>query len=100
MMKQKNLILLCDNYPLSAREFFIDDEMRMIAPKFDKMLIYTASVDSGENLNRFVPANAEVTAKTGNRQTEIDFPHFQADVCGGTILRLAEFACKVLVECR
>ena len=61
-MKQKTLILLCDNYPLSAREFFIDDEMRVIAPKFDKVLIYTASADSGENLNRFVPANAEVVS--------------------------------------
>ena len=61
-MKQKTLILLCDNYPLSAREFFIDDEMRVIAPKFDKVLIYTASADSGENLNRFVPANAEIVS--------------------------------------
>lgn len=59
-MEQKTLILLCDNYPLSAREFFIDDEMRVIAPKFDKVLIYTASVDTRENLNRFVPDNAEV----------------------------------------
>lgn len=61
-MKPKTLILLCDNYPLSAREFFIDDEMRVIAPKFDKVLIYTASADSGENLNRFVPANAEIVS--------------------------------------
>ncbi|MBR3568993.1 MAG: glycosyltransferase [Bacteroidales bacterium] len=61
-MKQKTLILLCDNYPLSAREFFIDDEMRVIAPKFDKVLIYTASADSGENLNRFVPTNAEIVS--------------------------------------
>ena len=61
-MKNKTLILLCDNYPLSAREFFIDDEMRVIAPKFDKVLIYNASADSGENLNRFVPANAEIVS--------------------------------------
>ncbi|MBP5372015.1 MAG: glycosyltransferase [Bacteroidales bacterium] len=61
-MKQKALILLCDNYPLSAREFFIDDEMRVIATKFDTVLIYTASADSGENLNRFVPTNAEVVS--------------------------------------
>lgn len=61
-MKQKTLILLCDNYPLSAREFFIDDEMRVIAPKFDKVLIYTTSADSGENLNRFVPTNAEIVS--------------------------------------
>ena len=61
-MKPKTLILLCDNYPLSAREFFIDDEMRVIAPKYDKVLIYTASADSGENLNRFVPTNAEIVS--------------------------------------
>ena len=61
-MKLKNLILLCDQYPLSVGEFFIDDEMRVIAPKFNTVLIYTASIGSGENLNRFVPANAEVVS--------------------------------------
>ena len=61
-MKPKTLILLCDNYPLSAGEFFIDDEMQVIAPKFDKVLIYTASADSGENLNRFVTQNAEIVS--------------------------------------
>ena len=61
-MKQKTLVLLCDNYPFSAGEFFIDDEMRVIAPKFDKVLVYTASTDTGKNLNRFVPDNAEVVS--------------------------------------
>ncbi len=61
-MKNKTLILLCDQYPLSAGEFFIDDEMRVIAPKFDKVLVYTASADTGKNLNRFVPENAEVVS--------------------------------------
>ena len=59
-MKQKTLILLCDNYPLSAGEFFIDDEMRVIAPRFEKVILYTASAKSDENLNRFIPDNAEV----------------------------------------
>ena len=59
-MKKRTLILLCDNYPLSAREFFIDDEMCVIAPRFGKVIIYTASTDTGERLNRFVPDNAEV----------------------------------------
>ena len=59
-MKQKNLILLCDNYPLSAREFFIDDEMRVIAPRFEKVILYTASAKLDENLNRYIPDNAEV----------------------------------------
>jgi len=61
-MKHNTLILLCDQYPLSAGEFFIDDEMRVIAPKFNNMLIYTASSGSDENLNRFVPDNAEVVS--------------------------------------
>ena len=61
-MRKKTLIFLCDQYPLSAGEFFIDDEMRVIAPKFDKVLIYTASADTGKNLNRFVPDNAEVVS--------------------------------------
>ena len=59
-MKQKTLILLCDNYPLSAGEFFIDDEMRVIAPRFEKVILYTASAKLDENLNRFIPDNAEV----------------------------------------
>lgn len=59
-MKRSTLILLCDQYPLSAGEFFIDDEMRVIAPKFDNVLVYTASAYTGKNLNRFVPDNAEV----------------------------------------
>ena len=57
---KKTLILLCDNYPLSAGEFFIDDEMRVIAPRFEKVILYTASFKSDENLNRFIPDNAEV----------------------------------------
>ena len=59
-MKKKTLILLCDNYPLSAGEFFIDDEMRVIAPRFEKVILYMASSKSDENLNRFIPDNAEV----------------------------------------
>ena len=59
-MNNKILILLCDQYPLSAGEFFIDDEMRVIAPKYDKVLVYTASAGTDKNLNRFVPENAEV----------------------------------------
>ena len=59
-MSNKTLILLCDNYPLSVGEFFIDDEMRVIAPQFEKVILYTASAKSEENLNRFIPDNAEV----------------------------------------
>lgn len=39
--------------------FFIDDEMRVVAPKYDKVLIYTASADTGKIPNRFMPDNAE-----------------------------------------
>ena len=59
-MKRKILIFLCEQYPFLPGEFFVDDEMRVIASKFDKVLVYTASVDTGKNLNRFVPNNTEV----------------------------------------
>lgn len=61
-MPNKTLILLCDNYPLSVREFFIDDEMRVIAARYSKVIIFTASTYSAENLGRFVPINAEVNS--------------------------------------
>jgi glycosyltransferase involved in cell wall biosynthesis len=59
-MKLKTLIFIGEQYPFLPGEFFVDDEMRVIAPKFDKVLVYTASADTGKNLNRFVSNNAEV----------------------------------------
>lgn len=58
-MKKQNLILLCDNYPTSAGEFFIDDEMRVIAPFFQKIIIIQHT-QTPEKLNRFVSENMQV----------------------------------------
>lgn len=58
-MNNKTLIFLTDNYPIAAREFFIDDEMRVIAPYFDRILVLTAADKEDAGLNRFVPQNLE-----------------------------------------
>lgn len=55
-MKKKNLVLLCDSYPVSAGEFFIDDEMRVIADRFDKVVVVVKSINKVD-LNRYVPEN-------------------------------------------
>lgn len=55
-MKKKNLVLLCDCYPLTAGEFFIDDEMRIIANRFENVYVVVKS-DNKVGFNRFVPEN-------------------------------------------
>lgn len=59
-MKKKILIFLCDQYPFSSGEFFIDDEMRVLVSEFERILIYTASAVSTNGIKRFLPSNAEV----------------------------------------
>lgn len=59
-MTKKTLIFLCDNYPIAAREFFVDDEMRVIAPYFEKIIVLTAAQQDNSELNRYVPQNMEV----------------------------------------
>jgi hypothetical protein len=39
----KNLFLICDNYPLSAGEFFLDDEINTISPHFENIYILCTS---------------------------------------------------------
>lgn len=56
----KTLIFLCDNYPIAAREFFVDDEMKVIAPYFEKILVLTSAKPDGAELHRYVPENMEV----------------------------------------
>ncbi len=56
----KTLIFLCDNYPIAAREFFVDDEMKVIAPYFEKILVLTSAQPDGAELQRYVPENMEV----------------------------------------
>jgi len=55
----KNLVLLCDSYPLSNGEFFIDDEMRVIANRFKKVIIIVKA-SQPIDLNRYIPENLEV----------------------------------------
>lgn len=59
-MSNKTLIFLCDNYPISAREFFVDDEMRVIADRFERILVLTSAKPDGAELHRYVPENMEV----------------------------------------
>lgn len=59
-MQNKTLIFLCDNYPISAREFFVDDEMRVIADKFEKVIVCTAAQQHDIGLNRYVSENMVV----------------------------------------
>lgn len=56
MIKKKNLFLLCDCYPVTPGEFFIDDEMRVIAYQFEKVFVVVKS-ENKVDLNRFVPEN-------------------------------------------
>jgi len=60
-MSQKILFFLCDQYPYTAGEFFIDDETRVLESKFDKILILTAA-DTTKCLTRFFPNNAIIAS--------------------------------------
>lgn len=56
----KTLVFLGDNYPLTAGEFFVDDEMKVIASAFDNILVFTSAKPSSVVLNRYIPNNVEV----------------------------------------
>ena len=58
-MKNKTLIFLCGNYPLTSGEFFIDDEMQIIADRFEKIIVVIKEQQSA-NLNSFMPENMQV----------------------------------------
>lgn len=59
-MSISTLVFLGDTYPLSAGEFFVDDEMRVIAPSCDNLLVFTAAKPISVNFNRYKPGNMEV----------------------------------------
>ncbi|MDR1762025.1 MAG: glycosyltransferase [Bacteroidales bacterium] len=65
-MAKKNLVLLCDNYPLSTGEFFIDDEMKVLAPHFQKIIVLIKKQKKTNNLNRYIPENLEVVTYKEN----------------------------------
>lgn len=60
MKRTKTLILLCDSYPLSAGEFFIDDEMRVLSPLCQEIIVITQSKSSNILLDRYIPENMRV----------------------------------------
>ncbi len=55
-MPKKTLFLLCDNYPLSSGEFFIDDEIKVLSPLFKKIIVFLPS-QRERDLGRFMPKN-------------------------------------------
>jgi glycosyltransferase involved in cell wall biosynthesis len=59
-MRKKTLILLSDNYPNSIGEYFIDDELRVIYPFFEKIIIISSSPIQEYKEYRFIPNNAIV----------------------------------------
>lgn len=63
--QNKTLVLLCDSYPLSAGEFFLDDEIRVIHPNFEKIYVLTKE-QSPKELNRFIPDNLEIITYNPN----------------------------------
>lgn len=56
-MKSKTLIFLCDSYPLAKGEFFVDDEMRVLASHYEKIFVLTATEESNPELQRYIPEN-------------------------------------------
>jgi glycosyltransferase involved in cell wall biosynthesis len=57
-MQNKHLILLSDNYPNSNGEFFLDDEMNLIAHKFEKISVFCMSPSGNDSRPR--PKNLEI----------------------------------------
>ena len=58
LYKNKTLVLLSDNYPCSNGEFFLDDEINIIASNFEKITILCIS--SKTESIRTVPDNVDV----------------------------------------
>ena len=58
-MKNKTLIFLCDNYPLSQKEPFIDDEIQIITNRFEKIIVVIKEQQRA-SLNSFIPENMQI----------------------------------------
>ncbi len=70
-MQKKMLFLLCDNYPLSSGEFFIDDEIKVLSPFFDKITVFLPTQQK-KDLGRFVPENLNVKEYPEVNLTSLD----------------------------
>ena len=57
-MQNKHLILLSDNYPNSNGEFFLDDEMNLIADRFEEVIILCTGPQTAKK--RTIPQNARL----------------------------------------
>lgn len=76
-MNKKTLILLCDTYPFSNGEYFIDDELKVIASSFEKVIVLTNSAQQLNNGTRFVPSNAVVDVVSTKKSVRIlDLQYF------------------------
>ncbi|HGJ63834.1 TPA: glycosyltransferase [bacterium] len=56
-MSFKNLVLICNNYPLTEGEFFISDELRIIAKYFDNIYVFIHDQKKSYN-SHYLPTNA------------------------------------------
>lgn len=93
-MKKPLLILLTDAYPVILYELFIEDEIRVIAPHFDKIIFMTENQKESE-IQPYIPANS-VTCKYDTSPTLLN--KFQAlkYLCYGFFYKELLFALKKL----
>ena len=59
MKKRKYLVLITCDYPIYASEFYLDDEMHIIAKRFDKVYVVLEKQNSA-SIKREIPNNLEV----------------------------------------
>jgi glycosyltransferase involved in cell wall biosynthesis len=62
-VSKKNLILLCDQYPVSKGEFFIDTEIKFLASRFNHIFVLIKEQEQEqeqEQLKRYIPSNLQV----------------------------------------
>jgi len=71
--KQKTLILLTESYPFLYEEFFLDDEIGIIAKRFEKIIIITKE-QNNPNYIRHLPSN--VFVNTYSQKVTIDIKIF------------------------
>ncbi len=72
----KHLVLLCDYYPNSNGEFFLDDEINIIASKFEKITVLCMS--NKNNAQRVIPQNVQLIEFPQIRFLERIFLRFQS----------------------
>ena len=56
-MGKKQLILFCDNYPLTPHETFVEAEIQAIAHKFERIYVFVPKKDQLTDAKIFIPSN-------------------------------------------